>query len=221
MNNTLSQNYPGSLYTLAEEIANAVTHGIGSILAIAGTVVLIVFSAFTHDPWKVVSASLYGSFLILLFLMSTLYHALVPKKAKYVFRIFDHSTIFLLIAGTYTPFTLVTLRGPVGWWLFGIIWGFAVLGVTLNAISLERFKTFSMICYLGMGWAILFALRPLLRALPGPGLLLLVLGGVMYTAGVYFYKKKGTKFMHAIWHLFVLAGAAFHYFCILLCVIRP
>lgn len=209
----------GAFYSLAEEIANAVTHGIGAALAIAGCAVIIVLAALTGDPWKIVSVSIYGASTILMFTMSTLYHALTNAKAKRVFRIFDHSTIFLLIAGTYTPFTLVSLRGSLGWTIFGIVWGCSLLGIVLNMISLERFEKISMAFYVGSGWCIVLALKSLFQCLAWPGFLLLVLGGLMYTGGIYFYNKNDAQFAHSIWHLFVLAGAALHFFCILLYVV--
>lgn len=207
------------VYTLGEEIANAVTHGVGALLSIAGCAVLIVFAAFTGDPYQIVSASIFGASLILLFTMSTLYHSLTNEKAKYLFRVFDHSSIFLLIAGTYTPLTLVSLRGALGWTLFGIVWGSAVLGIVFNVISIDRFAKFSMISYLGSGWCIVFAILPLMRRLETGGLVFLVLGGICYTAGLLFYRKKEIRYMHSVWHLFVLAGAVLHYFCILFYVI--
>ena len=209
----------GYFYSIAEEIANAVTHGLGALCAVAGTVILIVSSVLQHDSWKIVSTSVYGASLILLFTMSSLYHALTNQKAKRVFRIFDHSSIFILIAGTYTPLTLVALRGPVGWSVFGVVWGAAVLGIALNAVSIERFKRISMFCYLASGWCIVALILPLVHSIAPGGLVLLFLGGIMYTAGVFFYKKKETHYMHSIWHLFVLAGSLLHYFCILFYVV--
>ena len=212
---------PFSFYSLGEEIANAITHGVGALLAIAGTVLLIVFSALQGDPWKVVSSSIYGFSMIMLFTMSCLYHALTHPTAKTVMRVFDHTSIFLLIAGTYTPYTLVTLRGWVGWTLFGIVWGVAVLGIVLNAVSLDRFKVFSMIGYIASGWCVVVAFVPLFQKLALPGILLLIGGGVLYTAGTLFYRRKGVKAIHAIWHGFVFAGAVLHYFSILYYVILP
>lgn len=211
----------GALYSIMEEIANAITHGIGAALAIAGCIILIVFAAFTGDAWKIVSASIYGASMIILFTMSTLYHSFTHTTAKKVFRIFDHTSIYLLIAGTYTPFTLVLLRGALGWTIFGVVWAAAVLGIVLNSISIERFKKFSMICYLASGWCIIVAIVPMVRALGTAGTVFLLLGGVMYTAGVLFYKKKEIQYMHSIWHVFVLAGAIFHFFCVLMYVIIP
>jgi hemolysin III len=217
--NSLLKRPEGAFYSIAEEIANAVTHGIGAMLAIAGGAVIIVFAALTGDPWKIVSVSIYGATAILLFTMSTLYHALTNAKAKRVFRVFDHSTIFLLIAGTYTPFTLVSLHGSLGWTLFAIVWAAAILGVVLNMINLERFEKFSMLCYVASGWCIVFAFKSLCQCLSWPGVLLLVLGGLMYTGGIFFYNKNDAHFMHSIWHLFVLGGATLHFFCILLYVV--
>ncbi|MCL2884568.1 MAG: hemolysin III family protein [Oscillospiraceae bacterium] len=203
-------------YSLGEEIMNAVTHGAGAGLAVAGLVLLLVRA---DDAWKAVSVALYGASMILLFIMSSLYHALTNPTAKKVFRIFDHSTIFILIAGTYTPFTLVTLRGWVGWTLFGAVWGAAALGIVLNAVGLVKFKKVSMVCYLASGWCVLIALVPLVHRLALAGVLLLLGGGVAYTTGVLFYRAKRIRYMHSVWHLFVLAGVLLHYFCIFLFVL--
>ena len=203
-------------YTLGEEITNSITHGVGAGMAIAGMVVLLVQS---NDVWQVVSSAIYGASMIFLFLMSCLYHALTNPTAKKVFRVFDHTSIFFLIAGTYTPFTLVTLRGWVGWTVFGVVWGVAVVGIVLNSISEERIKKISMVGYIASGWCVIAAIVPLVRRMALPGVILLILGGVFYTAGVLFYRKKGVRFMHAFWHFFVLAGAVLHYFCILFYVI--
>lgn len=202
-------------YTLGEEIFGAVSHGIGGLLAIAGTVVLIVLSAVYGGAWEVVSSCIYGASLIILYTMSTLYHAITHKKAKAFFRIMDHNTIFFLIAGTYTPFTLVTLRGALGWVLFGIIWGAAILGIVLNSIDLEKFKKISVVAYLVMGWAIIFAIKPFYESVEKISLIFLIIGGVLYSVGVIFYKIKKVKYFHAVWHLFVIAGSIFHYFAVL------
>ncbi len=207
-------------YTLGEEIFNSVSHGAGALLAIAGCVVLIVFSAIYGGAWEVVSASIYGATLIILYTMSTLYHALTNPKAKRVFRILDHNTIFLLIAGTYTPYTLVSIRGALGWTIFGIIWGVAILGITLNSVNLEKFKKFSMICYVAMGWAIVLAIKPLVHAIPLISTVFLLIGGVCYSIGIPFYKRKQTKYMHSIWHLFVIAGSVFHYFSVFFAIVH-
>ena len=202
-------------YSLGEEIFNSVSHGIGGLLSIAGTVVLIVFCAVYSDAWAVVSASIYGASLIILYTMSTLYHAITNNKAKKFFRIMDHDTIFFLIAGTYTPFTLVTLRGPVGWVLFGIVWGAAIIGIVLNSIDLERFRKPSVICYILMGWAIIFAIKPMINALPSVSLIFLLTGGIFYTVGIIFYALKKVKWFHSVWHLLTISGSVFHFFSIL------
>lgn len=202
-------------YTLGEEIFNSVSHGVGALLAIAGTVVLIVMTALYSDPWGVVSSAVYGGTLIILYTMSTLYHAITNEKAKRVMRVMDHVTIFLLIAGTYTPITLVTLRGTLGWVLFGFIWGAAALGIVLNAIDLERFRKISVVCYIIMGWAIIAAIVPLINSLPTISLVFLLIGGVLYSVGVIFYAIKKIKYFHSIWHLFTIGGSVFHYFAIL------
>ena len=208
-----------ALYTLGEEIFNSVSHGLGAAFAIAGTVVLIFLSVLYGDVWAVVSSSIYGGTLIILYTMSTLYHSLTHKKAKGIFRILDHCTIFLLITGTYTPFALITLRGRTGWIIFGIQWAVTVLGIVLNSISIERFKVISIISYLAMGWSVLLALRPLIISIETGGLVLLLVGGVMYTGGLIFYGLKKYRYMHSVWHLFVIAGSVLHYFAILLYVL--
>ena len=207
-------------YTLGEEIFNSVTHGVGSLLSIAGTVVLIVCSAIYSDAWAVVSSCIFGASLIILYTMSTLYHALTNDKAKKFFRIMDHDTIFILIAGTYTPYTLVNLRGAVGWVLFGIIWGMAVLGVVFNSINLEKFRKVSLVCSIIMGWTIIFAIKPMIDALPKLSLWFLLIGGIFYTVGVVLYIVKKIKYFHSIWHIFTIAGSVFHYFSILIAIIK-
>lgn len=209
----------GRNYTLGEELFNSISHGVGALGAIACCTVIVVFAAFTRDPWKIVSASVYGTCMILLFLFSTLYHSLTNATAKKVFRAFDHLGIFLLIAGSYTPITLVTLRGPIGWTLFGVVWGAAILGIIFNSISVERFKKFSMAAYIATGWAVVLAIVPLVRSISLPGIILMVIGGLMYTIGILFYKMKKIRYMHSVWHLFVLAGALFQYFAILFYII--
>lgn len=220
MSNTPTKEMRTPVYTLGEEIANSITHGLGAALSIAGCVLLIVFAAFSGDAYKVVSAAVYGTSLIILFTMSTIYHAITNKTAKYVLRVFDHSSIFILIAGTYTPLTLVTLRGALGWTIFGVVWGCAAVGILLNAISVERFKKVSMACYVLSGWCVVLAVVPMVRAMALPGLILLLVGGLLYTVGILFYKLKSIKYMHSVWHLFVLGGALLHYFSILLYVVR-
>ena len=202
-------------YSLGEEIFNSVSHGIGSLLAVAGTVVMIVISALHNDAWMVVSSAVYGASLIILYTMSTLYHAITNEKAKRVMRVMDHVTIFFLIAGTYTPITLVSLRGALGWVLFGLVWGAAILGIVFNSIDLEKFRKASVVCYVIMGWAIIFAIVPLIHSMPEISLIFLVLGGVVYSVGVIFYAVKKIKYFHSVWHLFTLGGSILHYFAIL------
>ena len=207
-------------YTLGEEIFNSVSHGAGGMLAIAGTVVLIVIAALYSNAWGVVSSAIYGASMIILYTMSTLYHAITNKKAKSFFRIMDHNTIFFLIAGTYTPYTLVPLRGPVGWTLFGIIWGAAIIGIVFNSISLEKAKKLSLVCYVAMGWAIIFAIKPMIASVTKTSLVFLLIGGIFYTAGIVFYAVKKIRYFHSVWHLFTVGGTVFHYFSILLIMLN-
>lgn len=202
-------------YTHGEEIFNGVSHGAGAVLSVAGTVVLIVCAALYSDAWAVVSSCIYGASLIILYTMSTLYHSITNKRAKAFFRIMDHNTIFVLIAGTYTPITLAVLRGAWGWVLFSVVWAAAIVGIALNSIDLERFKKLSIVCYVAMGWVIVFAIKPLIDSAPMLSLVFLVIGGVFYTAGIVFYAIKRVRYFHSVWHLFTIAGSAFHYFAIL------
>lgn len=203
-------------YTLGEELFNAITHGIGALLSVAGCVVLLVRCHQLSDGVAAVSSAIYGTTLIILYTMSTLYHALANEKAKAVFRVFDHVTIYLLIAGTYTPYTLACLGGALGWTLFGIVWTVAIVGIVFSSISLRRFQKLSMICYIAMGWVILIAIKPLWQVIGTLPMVFLVIGGVLYTGGVLFYQMKESRYMHSIWHLFVIAGSIFQYFSILL-----
>lgn len=204
----------GKRYTLGEEIFNSVSHGVGGGLSIAGTVVLIVIAAIHSNAWGVVSSAIFGASLIILYTMSTLYHAITNPTAKSFFRIMDHNTIFFLIAGTYTPITLVPLRGALGWVIFGIIWGVTVLGIVFNSIDLERFKKASLICYIVMGLAILLVFKPMIEAVPTRSIVYLCIGGAFYLVGVFFYVKKSIRYFHSVWHLFTIGGSIFHYFSI-------
>jgi len=209
-------------YTVGEEIFNSVTHGVGAGLAIAATVLLIVKAAL-YSPIEmraqyITAWSIFGLSLIILYLMSTLYHALTPNKAKKVFAIFDHASIYFLIAGTYTPFCLTTLYGPLGWTVFGIIWGLAICGITLYAVFGSRLRSASVLTYILMGWMILIPIRQLVASLPRISTTFLIIGGVAYTVGCIFYAKKNTKWMHSIWHFFVLAGSVFHFFAVYLSI---
>ena len=202
-------------YTLGEEIFNSISHGAGTLLAIGGTAVLIVLSAIYSTPWAVVSSAIYGASLIILYTMSTLYHAITNNTAKKFFRIMDHNTIFVLIAGTYTPITLAIMGGALGWVLFGIVWGAAAVGIVFNSIDLEKFSKPSIVCYVLMGWVVIFAIKPLIEATSAVFLIFLLLGGIFYTLGIIFYAIKKIKYFHSVWHLFTVAGSVFHYFAIL------
>ena len=216
----MSENNIKKRYTLGEEIFSAVTHGVGSLLSIAGAAVLIVLAAIFNDAWAVVGCAVFGASLIILYSMSTLYHSITNPKAKAFFRIMDHNTIFFLIAGTYTPITISILRGAIGWVLFGIVWGAAVIGIALNSIDLEKFRKPSVVCYIAMGWVIIIAIHPLLQVMNIWSLWLLVGGGVFYTVGVIFYAIKKVKYFHSIWHIFTVLGSVCHYFSILFAIIQ-
>lgn len=206
-------------YTLGEEIFNSVAHGVGTLLSIAATALVIIFAAIRGNVYGVVSGALYGAMMIILYTMSTLYHSLTNPGAKKVFRIMDHCSIFLLIAGTYTPICLCTLRENGGWLLFSIIWGCAVLGIVLNAINLEKFKKISLLFYVAMGLAALFKMKTLVSLLPVGAIVFLAAGGAMYLTGIIFYLMKKVRYMHSVWHLFVLGGSVLHFFCILFYVV--
>ena len=198
---------------------NSISHLVGAALALAGLVVLVVFASLQGDLWKIVSFSIYGASLFLLYTLSTLYHSM-RGRAKQIFKKLDHVAIYLLIAGSYTPFTLVTLRGTWGWTLFVIIWGLAIVGIIVDSLHKEGSRTIQMVIYLLMGWLILVAMYPLIQALPKGGLVLLVLGGVFYTSGIIFYAIDGRmNHAHGIWHLFVLAGSISHFLAVLLYIL--
>lgn len=198
---------------------NSITHLAGTCLSLAGFVVLIVFAGKQGDPWKIVSFSIYGITLVVLYLFSTLYHS-IRGTSKKIFQKIDHSAIYLLIAGSYTPFALVTLRGAWGWSIFGVIWGLALFGILQEALLAPGRRILSVVIYLLMGWLAIVVIRPLARALPGAGMAWLVAGGIFYTVGVIFFAlDKKISFGHEIFHLFVLAGSTCHYFTILLYVL--
>lgn len=202
-------------YPLGEEIANAISHGLWALLSIAGLVILVVKAAMHGSAWHIVSFSIFGSSAVLLFTMSTLYHAISAPRAKRVLKILDHSSIYILIAGTYTPFALTILRPSMGWMVFGIIWGFAALGISLKPFLAGKAKALSTIAYVAMGWIIIIAWKPL-NAVATPYVVrMLFLGGVTYTLGALFYMLKGRVWSHPLWHLFVGAGATFHFFSVL------
>ncbi len=210
---------PGPFYSVGEEIAHSITHGLGLLASIAGLVVLVAAAGMRGTTWHVVGCAVFGATLVLLYAASTLYHALPWPRAKRILRRFDHAAIFLLIAGTYTPFTLVSLRGGWGWTLLALAWGIAVFGIVLQATAPIRARRLSVPLYLGMGWLVLIAIEPLIRSLHPEGLLLLFLGGAAYTLGVFFYALRRIPYNHAIWHLFVMAGSACHFSCVLSYVI--
>ena len=206
-------------YSLKEEIAHSVTHGIGVLLSVIGLAMLIVYSSQYGDAWHVVSSSIYGATLIVLYTSSTLYHAVTLPDLKRFLQKLDHAAIFLLIAGTYTPFTLVNLRGGWGWTLFGVVWSIAIAGMVMELIVKKRYKRISLSLYLGLGWIVMIAIEPMMSNVDMGGLILLLVGGLFYSLGVIFYVWKTLVYHHAIWHLFVLAGSACHFFAVFLYVI--
>jgi hemolysin III len=207
-------------YSLGEEIAHSVTHGIGLALAVAGLVVLVVFAAPQGGAGRIASSAVFGAALVLLYLASVLYHAISAPRAKGVLRRLDHCAIYLLIAGTYTPFALVSLRGAFGWSLFGVVWGLALLGMARELFTRRGSQVLSVALYLCLGWLAAAVIQPLARVVPGTGLVLLVSGGVAYSAGVVFFLWRRLPYHHAVWHGFVLAGSACHFFAVLFYVIR-
>jgi len=209
----ISDNLP--FYTVGEEVANSVTHGIGTVLSVAGLTLLVTLAAIYGDVWRVVSFSIYGSCLVLLYLASTLYHSIQKPKAKRVFRILDHAAIYLLIAGTYTPFMLVTMRDSWGWPLFAVVWGIAITGIVFKTFFIGRYETAATVMYVLMGWLCIIAFKEMMNTIPPAGLVWLVTGGITYTVGVLFYVWEKLPYNHAIWHLFVLGGSICHFFGVL------
>ena len=205
-------------HRIGDILANAITHGVGAALAIAGAGYLVAVST-RGSAWVAVSCSVFAATLVLVYLCSTLYHSLVRTRARHVLHVLDHSAIYLLIAGTYTPFTLVSLRGPVGWTLFAIVWTLAIAGIIFKSFAVGRFEVASAAVYLFQGWLVVFAARPLLHAIGSDGLLWLGAGGVAYTLGIVFFALDRIPYFHAAWHLFVLAGSIAHYFAILFYVV--
>lgn len=206
-----------NFYTKGEEIANAITHGIGSVLAVIGAVLLIVFSALSGDVYKIISFTIFGVTLVILYLGSTLYHSIPNKKAKRVFRIIDHSSIYLLIAGTYTPYVLVCLRdNKKVMAIFIMIWILTILGIAFKAFFINKFEKLSTLLYIFMGWAILFVVKDVWKAVPHMAILWLVIGGLFYTLGCIFFVLDRMPYNHAIWHLFVIGGSVSHFFSVIL-----
>jgi len=202
-------------FSKREEIANAITHGIGALLAIAALVLLMVFSSLHGTAWHITSFAIFGATLVILYVMSTLYHSLTQPTVKRLFRKFDHMSIFLLIAGTYTPFCLTILNGWAGWTIFGTVWFCAVAGIVLKAFYTGKGEIISTILYVMMGWMVVFFIKPVYDFMPMDGFVFLLTGGVFYTLGVFFFVKDNVKHSHMIWHVFVLAGSTFHFFSVM------
>ncbi|WP_427126651.1 PAQR family membrane homeostasis protein TrhA [Priestia megaterium] len=206
-------------FTRGEEIANAITHGIGAVLSIVGLTLLIVLSSLEGTPWHVISFTIYGVTMLLLYVSSTLVHSFPEGKVKDLFEIFDHSSIYLFIAGTYTPFLFIAVKGTTSWTLFGIVWGIALAGIVFKAFFVKKFLFISTILYVFMGWMIVFAWDSLTQNIAHQGIVLLVVGGVLYTIGAVFYVWRGFRFHHMIWHMFVLGGTVLHFLAIILYVL--
>lgn len=208
-------------YSLGEEVAHSVIHGVGIVLAIGGLATLVAFAALKGTAWHVVGCAVFGATLVLAYTASTVYHAIPVtfERAKLVLRVLDHSSIYLLIAGTYTPFCLVNLRGPWGWSLFGVVWGLAAAGIVFKAVLIGRLRVLSVAFYVVLGWLVIVAARPLTQAVAPGGLVLLFGGGIAYTAGVAFYAAQKLRYHHAVWHAFVLVGSILHFFAVLFYVV--
>lgn len=202
-------------FSKGEEIANAITHAVGGLLSIAALVLLIVFSSLYGTAWHIISFTIFGSTMLVLYVMSTLYHSFSRPKVKDLFRKFDHMSIFLLIAGTYTPFCLTILNGWLGWTIFGIVWTCAALGIVIKAFYTGKGEVISTILYLIMGWVIIFFIAPVYDQMTTMGFIFLVVGGALYTAGVFFFVKDKIKYSHSIWHIFVIGGSTLHFFSVL------
>ncbi|PKR78464.1 hemolysin D [Halalkalibacillus sediminis] len=207
------------VFSRKEEFVNAVTHGLGALLSIAGLVILIVFASLNGNAWQVVSVTVYGVTMLTMYLSSTIVHSLHEGKTKDFFLFLDHSSIYLFIAGTYTPILLVLLRGPVGWTIFGVIWGVAILGIIFKIFFVKKFMVISTLIYLLLGWMVVFVWQPLTEEMSYNGLIFLIVGGILYSVGSIFYMWRGFAYHHAIWHLFVIAGSAFHFFAILFYIV--
>lgn len=207
-------------YTKAEEVANMVTHTIGAVFGIVALVLCVVFAAKTHDPYRIVGGAVYGTSLIFLYTISSVYHGLHPNFGKKVLQVIDHCTIYFLIGGTYTPIVLGPLRelSPAwGWTIFGVVWGFCLMACTFTAIDLKKYAKLSLICYVAIGWAIVVAIKPAIEAITLDGMMLLLLGGIFYTVGAVLYKLadiKGKLYFHCIFHVFVLVGTMFHFIAV-------
>lgn len=202
------------MHDIREELWNAITHGLGAILSVVGGTVLITLAALKGNPWQLISAIVFTMALLLLYTASTLYHSIPHISAKQKLKVFDHCAIYILIAGSYTPFTLIGLRGHGGWWLFGIVWTLALAGVIFKLFYTGRFKLVSTLIYIGMGWMVVFAIKPMLQNIDATTLIWLFTGGIFYTLGTVFYMSKKIRYTHAIWHVFVMLGSASHFIAI-------
>ncbi len=202
-------------YSLREEIASSVTHGIGIFLSLVALITMVIYATRYGTIWHIIGAAVFGCGLIMAYTSSTLYHSVQRVKVKAVFRTLDHVSIFVLIAATYTPLTLVNLRGPWGWSIFAVVWGLAIFGIVVECSPLRRFRLASVLLYVGMGWIVIVALKPMLAMVQTGGLILLLVGGLAYTIGCLFYAWRRLPYNHAIWHLFVLAGSICHFFAVL------
>lgn len=201
-----------NFYTKGEEIANAITHGIGTLLSVAALVLLIIRGVYFNNTWYICGCSIFGSCMIILYLESTLYHSLQGENIKKLFRIFDHSCIFLLIAGTYTPFILTCLRDPLGWTIFTIEWGLTVIGIAVKAFNTGKYEKLSTLIYVLMGWVIIFHIKKLILVLPMISIVFLVTGGLSYTFGSLLFIRDDIPYNHPVWHLFVICGSCLHFF---------
>ena len=206
-----SQNKPFSSESLSERLFNTITHGIGSVLSIVALVLMVVYASYNSDAWSIVGVSIFGSTLILLYMSSTLYHAFSNGRVKQIFKTLDQSFIYLLIAGTYTPVLLITLRNTLGWTVFGLVWAMAIGGITHRIFFFDKLKKLSLISYIVMGWLSLIVFKSLLNAAPAELVVWLLIGGAFYTGGLIFYSWEKLPFNHAIWHLFVLGGSFSHF----------
>ena len=206
-----SQNKPFSSESLSERLFNTITHGIGSVLSIVALVLMVVYASYNSDAWSIVGVSIFGSTLILLYMSSTLYHAFSNGRVKQIFKTLDQSFVYLLIAGTYTPVLLITLRNTLGWTVFGLVWVMAIGGITHRIFFFDKLKKLSLVSYIVMGWLSLIVFKSLLNAAPAELVVWLLIGGAFYTGGLIFYSWEKLPFNHAIWHLFVLGGSFSHF----------
>lgn len=204
---------------VVEELANGITHGIGLALSVVGLIALVALAIARGDAWHIAGCTTFGVTLVLLYAASTMYHTLHAPRLKRILKVFDHTAIFLLIAGTYTPFTLVNLRGFWGWVLFALVWSLGIFGIVWKMFNAERFPIVSTLLYIAMGWIVLIAVKPLLAAVPLSGIAWLLAGGLFYMVGVLFYAVKRVPYNHAIWHVFVMGGSICHYFAVMFYVL--